>query len=131
MVCIWVLNFSGFIFSLLGQPVIADFCTPKSIPAHSQNISSLFNCVCIDWRLFVIAARSSAYAAELMISFDVPNVYPFFPLCSHLSSSSKNIKNKYGLKVSPWMVPLWIGIGFDLPKRSPVNMVVGLRRYFQ
>ena len=103
---------------------MAHFCTPKSIPAHSQNLSSLFNCVCSDLRLFVIAARSSAYAAELMVSFDVPNVYPFLPLCSHLSNGSRNIRNRYGLKVSPWMVPLWMGIGFVLPKCSPVNMVV-------
>ena len=56
-------------------------------------------------------AKSSAYAAELMVSFDVPSVYPFFPLCSHLSNGSKNIRNKYGLSVSPCMVPLCIGIG--------------------
>ena len=87
---------------LLGHPVMAHFCTSKSIPAHSQNLSSLFNCICSDWRLFVIAARSSAYAAELMVSFDVPNVYPFLPLCSHLSNGSRNNRNKYGFRVSPW-----------------------------
>ena len=92
--CIWVLNFSGFIFVLLGHPVIAHFCMPRSIPAHSQNLSSLFNCVCIDLRLFVIVARSSAYAAELIVSFDVPNVYPFLSFCSHLSNGSRNIRNK-------------------------------------
>ena len=67
-------EFSGFSLDLLGQPVMAHFCTPKSIPTHSHNLSSLFNCVCSDLRLFIIAARSSAYAAELMVSFDVPNV---------------------------------------------------------
>ena len=103
---------------------MAHFYTSKSIPAHSQNLSSLFNCVCSDVRLFVIAARSSAYAAELMFSFDVPNVYPFLPLCSHLSSGSRNIRNRYGLKVSHWIMPLWMGMGFVLPKCSPVNMVV-------
>ena len=82
----WILalNVSGFVFDLFGHPVMAHFGTPKSIPAHSQYLSSLFSWVCIDWRLFVMAARSSAYAAELIVSFDVPNVYPFFPLCSHL-----------------------------------------------
>jgi hypothetical protein len=103
---------------------MAHFCTPKSIPAHLQNLSSLFSCVCIDWRLFVITARSSAYTADLMVSFDVPNVYQFLPLCSHLSNGSKNIRNKYVLRVSPWMVPLWMGIGFVLPKCSSVNVVV-------
>ena len=103
---------------------MAHLCTPKSIPAHSQNLSILFNCVWRVWRLFVIAARSSAYAAELILNLDVPNVYPLLPLCSHLSNGSRNIKNRYGLRVSPWMVPLWMGIGFFLPKCLPVNIVV-------
>ena len=72
--CILALNVSGFIFDLFGQPVMAHFGTPRSIPAHSQYLSSLFNWICIDCRLFVIAAKSSAYAAELIVSLDVPNV---------------------------------------------------------
>ena len=42
----------------------------------------------------MIAARSSAYVAELIVILDVPKVYPFFPVCNHLSSGSKNIRNK-------------------------------------
>ena len=72
----------------------------------------------------MIAARSSAYAAELIVSLNVPNVYPFFPLCSHLSRSSRNIRKRYGLSVSPCIVSLCIGIGFVFPKCSPVNMVL-------
>jgi hypothetical protein len=64
----------------------------------------------------VIAARSSAYVAELIVSLDVPNVYPCFPLCSHLSKGSKNIKKMYGLSVSPCIVPLCIGVS---PKWCP------------
>jgi hypothetical protein len=71
-----------------------------------------------------MAARSSAYAAELIVSLDVPNVYPFFPFCSHISRGSMNIKKRYGLSVSPCIVPLCIGIGFVFPKCSPVNMVL-------
>ena len=74
--------------------------------------------------MFVITARSFAYVAKSMISLDVSSVYPFLPLCSHLSKGSKNIRNKYGLNVSPCMVPLCRGIGFVLPKCSPVNMVL-------
>ena len=48
----------------------------------------------------------------------------FFCLCSHLSNGSKKIKNRYGLSVSPCIVPLCIGIGFVFPKCSPVNMVL-------
>ena len=71
-----------------------------------------------------MAARSSAYAAELIVSLDVPNVYPFLPLCSHINRGSKNIRKRYGLSVSPCIVPLCIGIGFVCPKCSPVKMVL-------
>ena len=98
--CRVVLKAMGFFFDLLGQPVIAHFCTPTSIPDHLQNLSILFIWVCMEWRLFVRAARSSTYAAALMFMFDVPNMYPFFPLCSHLSSGSRKIRNKYGLNLS-------------------------------
>ena len=79
---------------LLGQPIIAHLGIPRSMSAHSQYLSSLFSCVCSDGSLLVITARSSAYAAKLIVVFDVPNVYPFLPLCSHLSSGSRNIINK-------------------------------------
>ena len=59
----------------------------------------------------MIIARLSAYVAEFIVSCDVPSVYPFFPLCSHLSSGSKNIRNRYGLSVSPCIVLLCMGIG--------------------
>ena len=78
----------------------------------------------------MIAARSYAYAAELIVSLDVPNVYPFFPLCSHLSRGSRNIKKRYGPSVSPCIVPLCIGMGFVLPKCSPMNMVLEFEYMF-
>ena len=96
---------------------MAHFCTPKSINAHSSWI-------CNDWRLFEIAARSSAYAVELIVNLDVPNVYPFCSLCNQRCSGSKNIRNKYGLRVSLWMVHVCIGIDFVFPKCSPMNIVV-------
>ena len=71
-----------------------------------------------------MAASSFAYAAELIVSLDEPNVYPFFPLCSHLSRDSKNIRKRYGLSISPYIVSLCIGISFVFPKCSPVNMVL-------
>ena len=72
----------------------------------------------------MIDAKSSAYAAELIVSCDVPNVYPLFPLCSHRSKGSRNIKKRYGLSVSPCMVPLCMGIGFVLPKYYPKKIVL-------
>ena len=41
--CICALNISWFILDLLGQPVMAHFEIPKSIPAHLQYLSSLFS----------------------------------------------------------------------------------------
>ena len=55
--CICALNVSWFILVLLGHPVIAHFVIPKSIPAHSQYLSSLFTCFCSDVNLSVIIAR--------------------------------------------------------------------------
>ena len=78
----------------------------RSIPAHSQNLSSLFSCVCSDLSLLAIAARSFAYAADEILTLDVPKVYPLSPCCSHLRSGSKNIINRYGLRVSLCIVPL-------------------------
>ena len=69
--------------------------------------------------LFAIVARSSTYADEFIVILDVPSVFivildvpsvPYFPLCNHCRSGSRNIMNKYGLRVSPWIVPLCIGI---------------------
>ena len=120
------MNSSSFVFDLFGQPVIAHFCIPMSIPAHSQYLSSLFSWVCIEWRLLVIAARSSVYAVELIVSLDVPNVYPFFPVCSHLSSGSRNLRKRYGLSVSPYIMSRCIWMGFVLPKCLPVNIVLEL-----
>ena len=60
----------------------------------------------------------------------MPNVYPFFPLCSHLRSGSRNIRRMYGLSVSPCIVPLCIGMSFVFLKCSPVNMVLEFEYMF-
>jgi hypothetical protein len=56
---------------LFGQPVMAHLGIPSSIPAQWQNLSILLICGCIDLILFVIMARSSAYAAEFIMYCDV------------------------------------------------------------
>ena len=66
--------------------------------------------------LFIIIARSSASVVEFIIILDVPSVYPYFPFCKHRRSDSRNIMNKYGLRVSPSIVPLCIGIFLYLTK---------------
>ena len=68
------LNVPWFILDLFGHPVTTHFDIPRSIPAHSQYLSNLFNCACNDMSLLVIAARSSAYATELIVVLDVPKV---------------------------------------------------------
>ena len=70
-----------------------------------------------------IAARSSAYAADDILTLDVPKVYPLFPCCNHLRRGSRNMINRYGLRVSPCIVPLWMGIGRVLLMCSPVKIV--------
>ena len=60
--------------------------------------------------LFVIIARSSPYAVEFIVILDVPSVYPYFPFCNHRRSDSRNIMNKYGLRVSAWIISFCIGI---------------------
>ena len=71
-----------------------------------------------------MVARSSAYAAKLIVSLEVPNVYPFFLLCSHLNNGSKKIRNRYGLSISICIVPLCMGISSMFPKCSLVIMVL-------
>jgi hypothetical protein len=56
---------------LLGQPMMAHFGMPSSIPAHWQNLSILFICSCMCFILFVIMARSFAYAVELSVYCEV------------------------------------------------------------
>ena len=54
--------------------MIVHFVIPKSIPIHSQYLSSFFSWGCSDVRLFAIIARSSAYAAVFIVILDVPSV---------------------------------------------------------
>ena len=103
--------------------MIAHSIIARSIPAHSQYLSTLFGSCCSDVSLLVSIAKSSAYGAEVIVILDVPSVYPCFPCGDHRRSDSRDIMNKYGLTVSPWIVPLCIGIFCVWPKCSPVNIV--------
>jgi hypothetical protein len=67
----YALNVVAGIGLLFGQPVIAHLGIPSSIPAHWQNLSILLICGCMYLILFVIMARSSAYAAEFIVYCDV------------------------------------------------------------
>ena len=113
----------GWSLDLFGHPVTAHLGIPRSIHVHAQNLSSLLSWVYSVSSLLAIAARSSAYAADEILTLDVPKMYLLFPCYSHLRRSSRNMINRYGLRVFPCMVPLWMGIGKVLPKCSLVNMV--------
>jgi hypothetical protein len=71
----------------------------------------------------VIIARSSAYAAELSVYCDVLSLPPNLTLSSRLSSGSRDMINRYGLSVSPCIVPLCMWTGLVLPKCNPKNIV--------
>ena len=66
--------------------------------------------------LLVIIAKSSTYAAELSVYCNVLSLYPKLPLSSHLGSGLRDIKKRYGLSVSPCMVPLYMWMGLVLAK---------------
>ena len=104
----WIrdLNVMEFILDLLGHLVTTHLDIPRSIPAHSHNLSSLFSCICNDFSLLAIVAKSSAYVTDEIFTLDVPKVYQLSPWCNHLRRGSKNTKNRYGLRVSPCNVPL-------------------------
>jgi hypothetical protein len=58
----------GLVF---GQLVMAHLDIPSSSPAQLQNLSILLICGCMNLISFVIIARSSAYAAEFIVYYDV------------------------------------------------------------
>ena len=126
MFCDWIyaLNVFGLSFDLLGHPVIAYFARLRSISDHSANFCSLviwgWTC-CI---LLVIMAKSSAYAVVEHVDVDVLKWYPRLSFSSHRSRGSKKMRNRYGLRVSPCMVPRLIFIWGVVPKMLPVKDVV-------
>ena len=74
----------GFILDLLGHPITAHLGIPRSNPAHSQNLSNVLSCICNDFSLLAIATKSSAYAADEILTLKVPKVYSLLPCCNHL-----------------------------------------------
>ena len=91
---------------LFGHPIIVHLGIPRSMLAHSHNLSNLLSCICSDFNLLAIAAKSSVYVVEEIFTLNVPNVYPLFPCCNHLRRGSKNMMNRYELRVSSCIVPL-------------------------
>ena len=86
--------------------VTTQLCIPMSIPVHLQNLSNLFSSIYNDFNLLANVVKSSAYAADEILTLDVPKVYLLSPCCNHLRRGSKNVINRYGLRVSPCIIPL-------------------------
>lgn len=91
----------------------------RSILAHSEYLLSLFDGVWRDVNLLASTTRSFAYAMELSLVSEVLNACMLLPLCNPLS-----VIKRYGLRISPCMVPLWMGMGCVLPKCYLIIMVV-------
>ena len=66
----------------------------RSIPAHSQYLSSLFNCCWMDVALLDITAMSFAWTAEFNFVLEVLKVYPWILRCSHLSNGSRKMMKR-------------------------------------
>jgi hypothetical protein len=61
-------------YDALGHLVSGHFGIPNSAPAHVLNLSSFVTCFFILSIVFVIVARSFAYAAAEILFSDVRNV---------------------------------------------------------
>ena len=103
--------------------MIAHLFMPSPTPAHLQNLSILLTSSCMLVILDDKITKSIAYASELIVVFEVLEVYSKLSLSNHLNSSSKKTIKKHGLRVLPYIVPLWMDIGLDFVKCVPINVV--------
>ena len=60
---------------------------------------------------------------KLIVVFEVLKVHSRLSLSNHLNNSFRKKKKRYGLRVSPCIVPLWMEIGFVFVKCMPMNVV--------
>ena len=115
--CDWMyaLNVLDLSFDLLGHFVMTHFERLRSISDHSVIFCSLIMWGWMCCILSDIMARSSAYAVVVHVDVDVFKWYPMLFFFSQRSRDYMNIINKYGLRVSPCMVPRLIVIGCIIP----------------
>ena len=107
----YALKVAGFSLELLGHPVIAHLERLRSICDHCGYFCSLVIWGWICLMLSVIMAKSSAYAVVVYVALDVLKWYPMSSFSSHLKRGSRKMINRYGLSVSPWIVPRLMLIG--------------------
>jgi hypothetical protein len=118
--------FVGSFFNLFGHHVISHFGMPKSMPAQSQNLSSLVIWICIDNKLLVNASKSSTLIIELVFKFGVLKDGTCSLGCNQLSNQLSNgsLKIRHGHSMSLCIVFLCIWTNCGCLKYSPMNFVV-------
>ena len=109
--CMNALKVFGLSLDLLGQPMMAHFKRFRSLCDHYANFCILSICGWICCMLSVMIVRLSAYVVVVHMEGDVSKWYPMLSFSSHLKSGSKNMINRYGLRLSLCMVPRLILIG--------------------
>ena len=80
------------------------------LPIHSIYLAGL-----VDFLVMLGCSLLLQDHLHMLLSLLLLSLYevckPYFPWCSHRRSDSRNFMNKYGeVRVSPWMVPLWIRV---------------------
>ena len=106
MYCNWIyaLKVFGLSLDLLGQLAMTRFERLSSMCDHSTNFCSLSICGWMCRMLSVSIARSFPYIVVVHVVGEVLKRHPMLSCSNHLSSSSRNIMNWFGLRVSPCMV---------------------------
>lgn len=118
MFCDWMNAFKMMSLSLdlFGQVMMAHLDKFRSMCDHSTYLCNLVICGCICWISSVMIARSSAYVVVVHMEAEVLKWYPKSIFLSHLRRGSKKMMNRYGLRISAWIVPRLMFIENILPK---------------
>ena len=122
--CMQTFNTCGLSLDLLGLLVMAHLVNFRSRCDHSENFCSLWICGCLFTKLSVMMARLSTQVMVSHVVVEVLKWYPmlFFP--NHRKSGSRKMMKRYGLIVSPCIVPMLIRINGMAPKWLPWKEVV-------
>ena len=122
--CMQTFDTYGLSLDLLGLLVMAHLVNFRSRCDHSENFCSLWMCGYLFDNLSVMMTRSSTQVVALHVIVEVLKWYSmlFFP--NHRKSGSRKMMKRYGLIVSPCIVPMVIKISGVAPKQLPWKEVV-------
>lgn len=88
--------------------MIAHLAMLRSRCAHSKGFCRLAICVCMCEMFSMMMARLSTYIVLLHVIVGIWKWYPTLHFSSKRKSGSRKTMNKYGIYVSPCIVPLLI-----------------------